>query len=344
MNEFFSSVKSDLLDRRLRPLVALVAVLLLAAIGYAAFAGGSSPTVAPASSAATGATATAAGVAVREATTQTQQPVAETTNGVAQQRGGRTRNPFSPVAGVKTASAASASQGSSTAAKEPSTSSGASAGGGGGSETSSKSGGGETTPSGSEEKTAEAKKPTKKPGKQTVYRVTAKFGAAPAGTPPASAQLTPFANLKRQQPLPSSSQPLVVFRGVTAGGKSATFTLVGEAILRGEGACQPDPSQCLAIDLKPGQFEELEYLPPGGIAVVYQLQVVKIESSKASAAAARAAFRGESKAGVQFLRIAGLAALPGLRYSADKGVLVFARHPAFAARAHVAAWGASLRG
>ena len=46
--------------------------------------------------------------------------------------------------------------------------------------------------------------------------------------------LTPYENLKLLTPLPSSTQALIVFRGVTAGGKSATFTLVGEAILHGE--------------------------------------------------------------------------------------------------------------
>ena len=47
--------------------------------------------------------------------------------------------------------------------------------------------------------------------------------------------------------------------------------------------------------------------------------------------------RAQSKAGLRLLRAAGLSALPGLRYSAAKGVLVFAGHQAFVARAHVAA-------
>ena len=116
------------------------------------------------------------------------------------------------------------------------------------------------------------------------------FGVIPAGLTAASAQLTPYANLKRQQPLPSAKQPLVVFRGVTAGGKSATFTLVGEAILRGGAKCLPSASQCQAIDLKTGQTEELEYLPPTGAAVTYELQLVDITSTKATASAARSAF------------------------------------------------------
>jgi hypothetical protein len=162
------------------------------------------------------------------------------------------------------------------------------------------------------------------------------FGAAAPGTPLASAQLTPYDELMRQQPLPSAQQALVVFRGVIAGGKSATFTLVGEAILRGVAVCRPSASQCQAIDLQAGQTEELEYAPPGGTATTYMLHIVAIKAVKAKAAAARRVLAGQSKAGLRLLRSFGLAALPGLRYSGAKGVLVFAGHKAFPARARIA--------
>jgi hypothetical protein len=343
MNDFLDALKSDLLDRRLRPLLALVGVALLGAIAFAAFGGGSSPSSPAPPASPAPAASEASGVTVREANTQTRQPVAETTNGVAQQVGGRTRNPFAAVPGVRTAAppAGSGASGSSSGAASKTGASGAKTEAGTSSGATTKSGATQAPSTSNEKPSQEAKKPVKR---QTVYSVTAMFGPTAAGTPPASAVLTPYADLKRQEPLPSATQPLVVFRGVTAGGKSATFTLVGEAILRGEGVCQPDASQCLAIDLKPGQFEELEYVPPGGTAIVYQLQVVKIDANKASAAAARVAFRDESKAGARFLRTAGLAALPGLRYSPAKGVLVFAQRPSLAVRARVAAWGASFRG
>jgi hypothetical protein len=47
--------------------------------------------------------------------------------------------------------------------------------------------------------------------------------------------------------------------------------------------------------------------------------------------------RGESKAGRELLEHAGLVTVPDLRYSSQAGVLVFAGHPAFAARARAAA-------
>jgi hypothetical protein len=124
--------------------------------------------------------------------------------------------------------------------------------------------------------------------------------------------------------------------GVTAGGKSATFTLVGEAILHGEGACLPSASQCQAIDLKQGQVEQLEYLPPNGQTITYELKVVSISSSNASTASARRSYREQSRAGRELLRRTGAPGLSELHYSPNKGVLVFAGHPAFAARAHIA--------
>jgi hypothetical protein len=325
MSEFFDSLKADLLDRRLLPILALVAVALLAAVGYAALGGGGSSTATPtaASSPSPQTSTKAASISVTPASTGSQQPVAETTDGVSHQHGGASRNPFSPLPGAKTASTSSSTD---ATASSPSTS---------GSSSSSappaptKSSGG-TSPA--------PTKPLAPAKPQTVYQVAVLFGVAPpvSISTPSSSQLTPYGNLKRLQPLPSSTAPLVVFRGVTAGGGSATFTLVGEAILRGNAACLPSASQCQAIDLKPGLIEELEYLPPSGQAIVYQLKVVSITAVKASAAKAASLFHVESKTGRELLRRDGLAELPWLRYAADRGVLVFAGHPAFAARAHAA--------
>ena len=328
MNDFFDSLKSDLLDRRLIPVLGLLAVVLIAAIAYAVL-GGSSGTAPNAASAPVTPVAKVPGIAVSEVKTADVTAGAETTSGSPQQTGGASRNPFAPMPGVKKAQAASAAAASgsgssattgsgSPAASSPTTSTGGS------------------TPAPAEE-TKKPSTPTKPKDKQTVFHVNVLFGTAAAATPPQNAALTPFDELKLQQPLPSGSQPLVVFRGVLAGGKSATFTLVGEAILRGPAVCLPSPSQCQAIDLQPGQTEELEYLPPGADAVIYELNVVSISSSRAKLSSAHSAFGGESKTGLELLRRSGLQGLSGLRYSTAKGVLVFAGKHAFAARAHIAA-------
>ncbi len=340
MSAFFSSLKADLLDRRLTPILALLGLALIGALIYAAMAGSSSST-APSASAPAPSTSTS-GIAVSAVSTDaTTASAAETTSGSAQQTGGSSHNPFAPVPGVKAAAKTAAAGEAST----PSTISGSVSAGsstesstGSGSPASSESNSSQGGSSSGGEKTSKPKKP------KAAYAVSVLFGAAAPATPLLSAELKTYEDLKRQQPLPSATQPLIVYRGVIAGGKSVTFTLVGEAILRGNASCLPNASQCQAIDLKPGDTEELEYVPLGGTAVTYQLHVVSITPLKAKAAS-KLALSGESKAGLKLLRQAGLNALPGLRYSRDGSVLVFAGSDhAFAARAHASAWGAALKG
>ena len=345
MTDFLRSVKADLLDRRMLPIVVLLGVAFVGALAYAVLGGGSSvqtPSSTPVSAQSAVATTSISPTAASDGSVK---QVDETTSGLQHRGAGLPRDPFAPLPGAKTASTTASSTpaaGSGSGASSPSIApipSGSSSP----TTASAPESGGEST-GGAKQPESKPPTPNKHTAKKTVYVVSVLFGAVPAGSPTPSPSLTPFEKLKREEPLPSATQPLVVFRGVTAGGQSATFTLVGEAILRGEGACQPSPSQCQAIDLKQGQSEELEYVPPEGTPVIYQLQIVSIDATKASAAAASAAYHGQSKAGLDLLRSAGLSALPGFRYSADKGVLVFAHHSAFAARAHDAAWAGWLRG
>jgi hypothetical protein len=318
MTDFLSSLKADLLDRRLLPLVVLVALALVGAIGYAVLGGGSSPTTPTA--AASSAPTLPAGLPTSEATHE--DAVAETTGGASAQHKGTARNPFTPLPESK----------AKTATATPSTGATAST------TSTSPSSSGTTAPSSSETTPAATPSAPSTPAKpKTVYHVAVLFGVVPAGTAAGSAQLTPYENLKLLTPLPAAKQPLIVFRGVTAGGKSATFTLVGEAILHGQGDCLPSASQCEAIDLRVGQAELLEYLPPEGQTVTYELKIVSIVAGKASSAAVKGMLGDESKAGRELLVHAGLQAIPDLRYSSQAGVLVFAAHHAFAASAHGAA-------
>ncbi len=165
----------------------------------------------------------------------------------------------------------------------------------------------------------------------------------PPNTAPELAQLTEYKKLKLQTPLPSAEQPLIVFRGVTSRGHSATFTLVGEAILTGTGACLPSPAQCQAVDLKPGETEQLNYLQSNGEQVIYELRVLSIEKRTASASSAKASAArrhpgseewGVSRVGQELLKKAGLVALPFLRYSSQPGVLVFAKPKPKKSHAH----------
>jgi hypothetical protein len=332
MNDFLASLKADLLDRRLVPLVALVAVALVAAIAYVALGGGSS-TATPTAGSSSGTSSVPAGLATSQTTPET--AVAEVTSGGAVQHHGTARNPFTPLPEVKakSASTSTGSTSSTTSASPTSSSPSSSSGSSGGSTPSTPST--PTTPS-TPSTPSKPSTPSTPAKPKTVYHVAVQFGALPVS---AAAPLTPYENLKLLTRLPSSSQALIVFRGVTAGGKSATFTLVGEAILHGEGKCLPSATQCEAIDLQSGKAEQLEYLSKTGQVLSYELKVVSITSEKASTAAVKYALHGESKAGRELLSHDGLMAIPYLHYSAGTGVLVFAGHGAFAARAHASAHG-----
>jgi hypothetical protein len=325
MSEFFNSLKDDLLDRRLLPLLALVAVALAAAVGYAALGGGgSSSTTPPAPSSPSPQASTKTGsIAVTPATTGAQQPVAETTYGASHQHGGSSRNPFTPLPGAKTASTSTpaATSGSSSPSSGPSSSTPST------SAAPTKSSGG-TSPA----PTTPAKPTPTKP--KVAYQVDVLFGAGPVGAIPPTIQLTPLNDLTRLQPLTSAGgEAPLVFAGVAAGGKSAIFTLVREVILHGPAVCGPSASQCQTIRLSPGQTEELEYIVPGGQSLLYKLQLISITAVKASAAKAASLFRTESKVGRALLRRDGLSALPGMWYSQTKGVVVIGGRSAFAARA-----------
>jgi hypothetical protein len=321
MTEFFNALKADLLDRRLLPLVALAAVACVGAIAYAVLSGGSNaarPAAVP------GVVApVAAGISATQTTPE--KALAEVTSGTGQRRG-TAHNPFRLLPEAAAAAAAAAKK----ASTAPSTSVAGTSSGSSGSEPA-KSGSGPTP----EKSTPKASTKPSKP--KPVYHVAILFGVLPAGTTPEGASLTPYESLKLLSPLPSAQQALLIFRGVTAGGKSATFTLVSEAILHGNATCLPSPTQCEAIDLAPGQTEQLEYISSTGQVSLYELRIVSIVSAKATTAAVKNILRGESKAGRELLRRSGQTAIPYLKNSSQAGVLVFTAHAAHAARAHAAA-------
>jgi len=277
VNAFLNSLKADLLERRLRAVLVLLTAALIGAVAYAVMGGSGSATAPPqglpsASPGVSGITPVAVAPSANQA-------VAETTSGSPQQREGSGRNPFTPLPGATSALAGSSSKSNSKSPGSPaSASSHAGASSGAGKSTSGSSTG---SPAPAAKKPAPAAKP------HPVFHVAVLFGEVPAGTPPQKAQLTPYENLKPKQKLPSSQRPVLAFNGVTAPGRRAAFKLVGEVLLRGTTACLPSPTQCQQIALAKGQRVEFEYLPPSGAPVVYELQVVSITSSKASAAAVR---------------------------------------------------------
>ena len=344
MNSFLSSVKADLMGVRLRLVVILLAIGLLAAVGYVAFGGKKS---APASAGGSAAPATAAvgALAISPAPTNPNLVVAETTDGASHERTGLAHNPFTPLpsAGATGAIGTTSTSGASTPGTSTSSSS-----------TTTSSSGSATTPSGGSTPVAKAKPAPTKTKTAVHYNVAAQFGviATPPAegtpvTPPASIPaLKTYLDLPLDQPLPNKSNPQLVFLGVVLRtGKSAVFALAGEAILHGSAVCLPSATQCQTIRLQPGQSETLESVEPSGTPVTYELKVISIVKSETSSttgahtsARAHAASSGSLKAGQKFLRRrGGVTALSGLEYSHTQGVLVSAAHSASRAKDSAAA-------
>jgi hypothetical protein len=315
MTDLLTSIKDDLTDRRLLPLVALVCVGLLGALAYIVIGGSSSSGNSSGVPAPVG---PKAGLSVSQAQTSSGQALAETATGTAGQRQGAAHNPFaalpSPakakVATVTKSSPASSSSGSSgsstpaTSTASPSTGSGSSGSGG--------SSGNSTPPSPKPSAPAKPKK---------LYKVAVEFGPLPE--PGAqNTQLPAYVGLSKPTPLPNAKTKLIEFLGVTSSGKSASFSLAGEAILHGQAACLPSATQCSMLDLKEGNSEQLEFVTPAGQVLVYELKVVGITSGKASTAAVASVLRAQSK-----LSAEGVLGLSGMRFGAEPGVIVrAARH------------------
>jgi hypothetical protein len=274
MIELLQSLKSDLLSRRLLPLLALLGVALVAAVAYAVGgAGGGSP--APvAKSAPNGGRALT--LPVTAAPVNPHLAVSETPSGSRYQSQGPTRDPFVPLPSPPAAKSASAGRSSSSSSKSKGSSSTGS----------SKGKTGSTGGSGSGGEKAPAPAPKKPAKPQFPYIVSVLFGRASttAGQP---ATLTPYQSLKLLQPLPSKQDTRVSFERVTANGKGAVFKLVVAPILHGTGVCLPSTSECETIDVEAGHAEELEYIEASGQAVVYELEVVSIIKKSGIASAAR---------------------------------------------------------
>lgn len=295
MSDFFGALKADLMEPRTRAILALLVAALLGAVAYAALGGGASTTP-PTPASSPGAGSLSSGIVPVAAPANSRAALAEVTSGASLQRGGGSRDPFTPLPGsISTISSPPSTKSKSTS------SSGSSTG---------KSQAGKSTPETSQ-KTPKASKPSTPAKPKTTYHVDVRFGTIAAGTPPQNAQLTAYPDLTSHRTLPSSAAPLVAFDGVTAGGRRAKFKLVGEAFLRGVAACLPSVSLCQAITLAQGQSEELEYLPPGAPPIVYELQVVSITPRSASAASvkrgadAHAALAGEPAASIASIDHAG---------------------------------------
>ena len=121
MNDFLKSLRSDLLDKRFLPVLAVLGVALLAALAYAVLgAKGSSTSPTPSAGVASSVRKATAVVSISQAPANPNQAVAETTSGASKQHSsGKTRDPFTPLPEAKKATTGIAKGSSSSSTSSP---------------------------------------------------------------------------------------------------------------------------------------------------------------------------------------------------------------------------------
>ena len=159
--------------------------------------------------------------------------------------------------------------------------------------------------------------PVKPPTKRfSTYSVNLSFGEFGAERP--------HNDMPRLTPLPSSSDPVVVFIGVSSDkdGPRAVFLVTSEATkFEGEGKCSPRKDACTYLYLHAGESEFIDVGDGLGVSAQFILKIKKITKTETtSAASAKAAYTRESRAGRDVLR-AEVAALGNMRYSLATGTV-----------------------
>ncbi len=135
-------------------------------------------------------------------------------------------------------------------------------------------GGGATTP----DTPAEPTTPAPKPKTYPLYSLSVRFGS----TDGSSGKRT----LSRDQALPSTAEPLLIYLGLLPDRKTAVFLVDASITAQGDGSCHPTPESCETLRLKVGETEFVDVVDAGGATVAqYQLDLVKIHKGKTTDAA-----------------------------------------------------------
>jgi hypothetical protein len=279
LNATVRSVFTDLMEKRLWPVAAVLGVALIAIPVLLSNSAGSAPAVSPVAPAtpATGGGSLSAF-----------QPVVNTEGKKSSEirkhlRGFDSKDPFK-VQGLGGGGGGSSSDGTVQVQDAGATSDSGATGGGGG-------GGGSVTPtditSGSGDQGSTT--PTTGSGTQTLkyfkFTVDVRFGKA---------DNLDKKRLDQFRALPSSQDPVVVFMGARTDGETAVFLVSAASSTTGEGNCEPDDT-CTFLYLKAGEQQSFEAVNGNNEVVTYVLKLLEVnveeleapEDTKASRRAAR---------------------------------------------------------
>lgn len=264
MRVFLLDLWLDLREKRLTP-IAILLVAAIIAIPIALSKSSKSPAPAPAPS--TGTTAAAAAPVIQS---QAQAgPVASKLQTFT------ARDPFEPNVKIATTGAAGGAT-SGTPAATPGTGTSTTttptpAGGGGATTGTGPSTGPGNTGTGNTGNTTGGTKTT-----LFTYTVDLRFGQA--------GDVKPFKNVKRLDLIPSSSNPKIVFLGVTTTGKTAVFLVDSNiGVDTPGGKCKPNPDNCTFLYLRPDSGHNTAVLTDSD-GTVYHLRLLAIHRVTVSSA------------------------------------------------------------
>jgi len=296
---FLRSLRADLIERRLWPLLVVAAAGLVAAVVLIGN-GSSATTTPPPTMPAGGLSVADEGPALSPVPPNSNAAIAETANGSLFQRQGGAHDPFTlqpaTVCGCTTASKTSASSPASGSSASGSSSSGSSGSSGGSSvPTPTPS---TPTPS-SPTPSAPSTPPSSKPKKATTVDADFRFGLVPASAsatgatgPSGTTDLTvspsnlqEYSTPKLNTPLPDADSQILSLVGATSGGTELRFAVQQELFINGPGTCVPSPTNCQDIDLAPGDIETFQYDSPTLGLVTYELAVVAVNGNTSASTA-----------------------------------------------------------
>jgi len=259
-------VWSELVERRLWPIALLLVVALVAVPVVLAKQPAAGQAAAGTDAPAVGAVASASGEPVVSVSTG---------DGGSAPLLGRSKDPFKAPpkpASSTTGSATTATGGTPAAGRTPS--------------------GGPTGSGGSGSGHASPRSANPAPRTYVYASVDVSFGRA--GSP-----LKRIKDVPRLAPLPSASDPIVIFMGTRSDHETAVFMLSTDVKAQGDGRCVPSKQTCEAIELRRGGVALLDVTDSNGFVKQYELDLDAValhtttSKSTASAAAARHSAAGK---------------------------------------------------
>ncbi len=138
--------------------------------------------------------------------------------------------------------------------------------------------------------------PKPQPKTYVYASVNVHFGRA--GSP-----LREIKDVPRLAPLPSASDPIVIFMGTRSDRETAVFMLSTDVKAQGDGRCVPSTKTCEAIELRRGGVALLDVTSNTGAVTQYELDLDEVAlHTTTSRAVANAAFARASSAGRRLLR------------------------------------------